>query len=327
MGLSGAVIFNSAVDRIQQTAKNLQALQDARKRRQREDEIFKLNKQRAEIQLKEAELKGEGTAIQNQVQKQLMNEYFKQQDTINKGRDAQIDFTEHQQMQQGQEAKAVAKSVLQNDPVVQSMVAQRINPSLAVVPGPNGGMIQGQDESVDNTPEAVPSAFDNVPQTPLEPTIEKGKMALKKGKTGDLINKRIDTLKKSGVPLLPEEQYFDYRKSLADQGIKYNRNAVLVKARQMAIDQASADGVPVKNISQQQWIEQIPNAEEALYGKSMKSNSSDETQKEEKPSEPTNRDLGKIDNEKVKVRGKDGKLYSLPKNQLEEAKKQGYIQV
>lgn len=330
MGLSGALIFNSAVDQIQASAKNLQALQDARKKRKQEDEMFDINKKKAELDLKASELKGESTSIQNKIQKSLMDEYFSQQKMINDGKNAQIDQVEHQQTTQLDRAKNVAGTILKTDPLVQSMVAQRINPRLATVPGPNGGMIQGQDMSgqIDDTPEAVPSAFSGVPENPLQPSLGANGFTLKSQKQKDFIASKIEKQKKAGIPLLPEEQYFDYRHTLEKQGIKYNRGAVLNQAKNLVKLEAGKDAI----ITPKMIADMIPEAEKALYGISFKDHVGEPDSQVPVPPEDNpepvakaeNKDLGKIDNERVKVKDKSGKMFTLPKSQLEEAKKQGY---
>lgn len=262
--MSFARIFNSAVDTMQQSAKNIQAIRDARKKRERDDQLFDLNKKKAEMGLKESELKGESTSIQNQTQRALMNEYFKQQGMINDGKNAEIDQVEHQQMAQGEQAHNVAKSIYQSDPMVQSMVAQRINPRLATVPGPNGGMVQGQDATMDNSPDAVPSAFSGVPDNPLKPSLTAKGFTFKSQKQNEFIANKIEKQKASGVPLLPEEQYFDYRNTLQKQGIKYNRGAVLKQAKDLAKAEQGDKFVTPKQIA-----DMIPEAENSLYGLSL----------------------------------------------------------
>lgn len=329
MGLKGAVIFGSAVDEMQRSAKNLWTLQQARKKRDQEDQIFEINKKKANLSLEEAALKNQTTSIQNQTQKALMDDYFKQQKTINDGKDAQIDQEEHRQMQNGEQASRVAKTIYQNDPMVQSMVAQRINPRLTTVPGPNGGMVTGEDASIDNTPEAVPSAFSNIPENPMKASLTSKGFVLKSQKQAEFIANKIEKQKAAGIPLLPEEQYFDYRNTLAKQGIKYNRGAVLRQAKDLVKSEGGKDAI----VTPKMIADMIPEAENSLYGLSFADHIGEGAPKADTTQDQTideslpvtkKTDLGKVD-DKIIVKDKSGKKFKLPKNQLEEAKRQGYV--
>lgn len=321
MGLSGAVIFNSAAGQMRKSAQNLQAINEAKRKRTQEDEIFDLNKQAAQIKLKQAAAQGQTTDIQNKILQGQMDEYFKQQETINKGKDAQISAAEHQETQDAQQAGHVAKTVYQNDPTVRSMVAQNINPRLAETAGPDGGMVQGQDAGYDNTQPAVPSSLESTPTDLLEPTMGKGGAGFKTGSKdyrAATIGKKIDALKASGVQLTPDEQTFDFQR----RHPKYSRDAVLKSARQMALDEAKGIDPGAKGVGLNDVKKMIPQAEQLLYGESM-SAPQDKSQ-----ADVSQAGLGKIKSNapsgKVKVLGPDGKHYWLPQEQLDQAKKQGF---
>lgn len=343
MGVSGAVIFNSAVNQIQSSAKNLQAISEAKRRRQQEDTIFDLKKQEAQIKLKQAEATGQTTDLQNQFLKTQMDQYFKQQDTINKGKDAQITQVEHQQTQAGQQADKVARHVAQNDPMVRSMLAERLNPSLAqggAVMQPNasqsGQMMespQGQDMNQDNTPEAVPSTLQSTPKDLLQPTQGKGGFSFKSGTNGyrnSVIAKKIEQIKASGGQLTPDEQAFDIKMRFPD----YKRGAVVSEARKMALDEAKSNDPGAKGISADAIRKFIPEAEKMLYGETV-------TQPESS-SKPFNDNVGGFgrikdiggtnkgkasNDEKVYVQAPDGTYGYLPAANVDKALKRGFKRV
>lgn len=274
MGISVVGIFNAAVDQAQKSAQNLQAIREARIKRQQEQQMFDLKKKKMELDIQASELKGENTAIQNRIQQSMFDEYTKQQKSIFDGQNAQIDQVEHTEMQKGTQAGNVAKTLFRTSPDVQSFVAYNINPSLGLHPGLNpmgtkeSGVMQGQDTEGRATPEAVPSAFDNMPDTVLAPTIKDGKMVYQKGKPEDLQFKRIDALKKKGAPILPDEARFHAEYEFKKKHPKYNRGEVLKMARQLAIDESTTG--KIKGTANPQSIKfNIPKAEEMLYGESM----------------------------------------------------------
>lgn len=194
MSTKGLVVFNSAVDTLKSSAKNLEAIQAARMRLKQQGELLDNRKKESEIRLKNLELTGQGTALQNQMLKTQMDEYFKQQKAVQSGHQATIDLEEQNQTTQAKQAGQLAKAAYQSDPEVQLSVAQRVNPRLTV-PGPEGGTVSGQMgyDMMDNTPEASSGIalgtitgkagydmVDNTPEAvdpaPLEPKYAGGKI-------------------------------------------------------------------------------------------------------------------------------------------------------
>lgn len=310
MGISAAVIFNSARDQLAKSAQNLQAIGEAKRKRQMEDDLFKLNKQKAETELEIMKKSGKTTDLQNQLLQGQIDNYFKNQNTINAGKTAMIQQAEHDEVMKARQAGSIAKEA------EKAMVIETINPALAQAPGPNGGMVQGTDTTVDDTPEAIPSQV-QAAEGMTVPRFGKGSLSFDKAnkdQKAEFLKNRIGQLKQAGAPLTPDEQEYDFKQRHPG----YNRGKVLNEARRIAIEEAKANGLGKDApISIEDLKRNIPKAEELLYNESMSKGAS---------SEP----IGKIDqnisNDKVKVKDKNGKLYLLPKNQLEEAKKQGFTE-
>jgi hypothetical protein len=131
MGLSGAVMFNSAVDQMQSSAKNLEAIREARRKRQMEDEAFDLKKKEANLNLEKLRLGNTQTQTQIERQEAIFKEWEKSQKAINAGKDEQIKQAEHKEATTLEQAGNVAEGIYKTDPIVQSMVATRVNPKLA----------------------------------------------------------------------------------------------------------------------------------------------------------------------------------------------------
>lgn len=168
MGLKGMVVFNSAMDEMQKSAKNLQAIAGARAKHEQAKAKLENDGKIAQAKLKNLELTGENTAIQNKLLEQQYKEYMSQQQTILDGQGAALDMEEHSNAQTGREAQKVAKFAYATDPDVKSLVAQHVNPRLQRVPGPQGGIVEGTPEN-ENTPVA-PNP------NPLEPKYVNGKL-------------------------------------------------------------------------------------------------------------------------------------------------------
>lgn len=130
MGIKLAVAFNAAVDQVQNSAKNLQAINDAKVKRQREDEVYQLGKKKAELDIKSAELKGGKTQIEIDNLKAISDMYFKNQNDINKGKDALINQTEHEE----------TTKLKQSDNLVKTLMPKLIQNGIQPVMLPSGGV-------------------------------------------------------------------------------------------------------------------------------------------------------------------------------------------
>jgi hypothetical protein len=112
MGINLAVAFNAAVDQVQNSAKNLQAINDAKVKRQREDEVYQLSKKKAELDIKSAELKGGKTKIELDNLQAMSDMYFKNQNDIIKGKDALINQTEHEETTKLKQSNDLIKTIM-----------------------------------------------------------------------------------------------------------------------------------------------------------------------------------------------------------------------
>jgi len=161
MALSGVDIFNAAADQAMAVSKNLQAIREARLKRQQEEEDRKLDIEEKNLKLKKLRQEGELSELQYKAFEAQFKEYQKQQNAIASGKDAMINQTEDEQLGMLKEADAIGEQAL---PVA---LAERLNPSLAV--GPGGRMIQGFDSDNRPTPEATNP-------NPMEPVYHGGKI-------------------------------------------------------------------------------------------------------------------------------------------------------
>ena len=322
MGTNGLKVFAGAIDQAQRSAQNLEAIRQARQKRNQENEAFELNKKKAQLELEGMRLKNSGTAMEQQMLATQLKEYERQQKAIFQGKDALIDQEEHKQSMQGRMAQTVAKQVFNQDPQLQMELAQVLNPGLATAPGPNGGMIQGVPEQSD-TPEAMPETIDSMPRTVLERDKSGG---FKEGDSKKYMIQRIQNLKARGIPLtmIEEESLFKHRHP------EYNRNTVLIRARELAKDAAEQQGLT--GVLPENIEAMLPQAEKMLYGESV--NRPEKQQKgsitplknpvNNKGSNPIEAKAPEGGISRIKVTSPDGKMYTLPENQWEQAKAKGF---
>lgn len=125
MGISAVRVFASAIDQMQSSAKNLEAIQEARRKRKMEDEKFDLEKKKSEIDIEEKRQSGLLTQEQIKNQQVMRDATFKNKKAIYNGQDALIDQTEHEQAMTGQQAQEVAKQAYPS--ALQEIQAQRQN--------------------------------------------------------------------------------------------------------------------------------------------------------------------------------------------------------
>ena len=112
MGINIATVLGSAVDQAQKSSLNLQAISQAKVKQQREREIFDLTKKKAELGLKEAELRGGKTALELENMKYMSDVFKKNQEDILKGKDAMIDQTEQEQTDSLKKSSAIIKNIM-----------------------------------------------------------------------------------------------------------------------------------------------------------------------------------------------------------------------
>ena len=318
MGLNGAMVFAGAVDEMQKSARNLEAIRQARKAQDQKSEELDFQRKKNALTLEEMRLKNSGTSMQQQMFASQMKEYERQQKMIHDGNTATIDQAEHKETQRGLMAQTVARQVFSQDPALQETLAASLSPRRSQVPGPQGGMIEGT-QAPENTPEAVPSAFDNVPDNVLSPD---GKGGFKQGSRSGFTISRIKALKEQGAPLLPQEEEALFK----EKHPTYDRNKVLSHARQMAKDEAEANGEV--GLNYQNVAKMVPQAEKMLYGESIPRQSKGAKTETASLNDPIKnqitKEAPKSSIKKIKVISPDGKQFMLPENQWEAAQSKGF---
>lgn len=314
MGINGAKVFAGAIDQAQRSAQNIEAIRQARQKRKQEDEAFDLNKKKANLELEEMRLKNSGTAMEHKIRDFQLKEYERQQKARFQVKDDILDQEEHKQTMQGKMAQTVAKQVFNQDPQLQYELAQRLNPGLAQVPGPQGGMVQGRPEPT-QTPEALPDTMDSMPSQVLERDPRGG---FKTGDRDKYAIDRIKALKAQGIPLtrLEEEVFFKSRHP------EYDRDKVITRARQMAKDVADAKGAT--GVHPDEVLAMIPKAEEMLYGEVIPRKGQNPKGELVKTGAIKQQITSEAPKGYINVISPNGRSGKIPENQWEDAQKKGY---
>jgi hypothetical protein len=117
------MIYSSAVDEARKSSQNLQLINEARRKREQEDQIFDIKKKEATLSLEKARLGNVDTQANIDHQEALFKSWEKSQNAINAGKDEQIKQAEHSETMKGQQAALVA-----------SRIAQTVNPRLGASP-------------------------------------------------------------------------------------------------------------------------------------------------------------------------------------------------
>jgi len=241
MAINDVVIH--AIDGMRKSAENLQAIQEAKRKRQQENELLQLSKQEAQIKLKKAAAEGKTTDLQNQILEQQMNEYFKQQETIQKGKEAEIKQVEGREQATFSQAGNFVKNIAQT-PEGRSLVLQTINPALAPpreafndqgeqimsYPGQQQA-IQPQEAPIASpapisTPTATPAptATKSVFEERMKPRLQLGKDRMSfdrvEEKPKEFFLRRIQEKRANGQELTPEENILWKREILGQTETK-----------------------------------------------------------------------------------------------------------
>lgn len=314
MGINGAKVFAGAIDQAQRSAQNIEAIRQARQKRKQEDEAFDLNKKKANLELEEMRLKNSGTAMEHKMYDFQLKEYERQQKAQFQVKDDILDQEEYKQTMQGKMAQTVAKQVFNQDPQLQYELAQRLNPGLAQVPGPQGGMVQGRPEPT-QTPQALPDTMDSMPTNVLAPD---GKGGFKAGDRDKYAIDRIKALKAQGIPLtrLEEEVFFKSRHP------EYDRDKVITHARQMAKDVADAQGATGVHPAEVEAM--IPKAEEWLYQETIPRKGQNPKAELVKTGAIKQQITSEAPKGYINVLSPNGRSGKIPENQWEDAQKKGY---
>lgn len=105
-------IVGRAVGQYRKSQSNLQAISQARQKMEKEQELYDLKKQKAKLDLEQAELTGLVKSHQYKFLDSQMKEYFKQQESISDGKLAMIDQEEDKQSILSDRSAALARSVI-----------------------------------------------------------------------------------------------------------------------------------------------------------------------------------------------------------------------
>jgi len=99
--------LTSAIKGINESVDNLAKIREARAKQEKEDEIFKLNKQVKEAQLKKLKISGENTQSETDVLELLMKDDNKKQTDIFKGKVAIINQAEQQEKDKAKQLEKI----------------------------------------------------------------------------------------------------------------------------------------------------------------------------------------------------------------------------
>jgi hypothetical protein len=126
--LSGKIdIMGRAMDTYRKAQENLTAIGEARRKREREDELFKLKKTAAENKLKQDALVGDILPHQMDAYKAQLDAQAKRYNDIAKGKTAQIDQAEAGEVKKSMDAKELGTRLMQ-DQEVQEHIAGVLEP-------------------------------------------------------------------------------------------------------------------------------------------------------------------------------------------------------
>jgi len=260
-------VMAGAVDSMRKSADNLAALQEAKRKRQQEDEILKLNKQEMKIKLQKAAAEGKTNDLQNQMLELQMKEYFKQQEDIAKGKAAEINQVELQEKNRLNQAGGFVKNVAQSGPEGRSLVLQTINPALAPpreafnAQGEQIMSYPGQDQrqavhpsaapTSTPTPISVPTGKKSVFEEPIKPRLQIGKDRMSfervEEKPKEFFIRRIQEKKAQGIALTPDEEALWRKEILGQSGSSVDTSDLTgsqeVQARSLAKKLYTAKGM------------------------------------------------------------------------------------
>lgn len=111
MGISAIGVLSGAIDTVQNSMKNLEMIQEARRKRQMEDEAFQMKKDEHKLNMKKMELSNNATEHDIDRQDAMFKQWESGQKKILAGKDEQIKQAEQEQATAGREASKIAQSV------------------------------------------------------------------------------------------------------------------------------------------------------------------------------------------------------------------------
>src|SRR3990167_10250880 len=139
MSYRAILAFNAAVDQATKTAEQVENIRQARAKLNQNQQIFDLKKKEVTAKIEAASLKNEGTVIDNQLRRKILEKQFNQQKDIYKGQEAQLNQTEHAVVKKGQMLHEFAAKLFETNPSVQASARGQAQPE-AVQGGLNGNV-------------------------------------------------------------------------------------------------------------------------------------------------------------------------------------------
>lgn len=312
MGISGVTIFNSAVDRMQETSKNLAAIQESRSKRRREDEEFELKKKKTQLEIDEAELKGQKTGMEIKIMQTLMDDMLGTEQKVMDGKDAMIDLAEHKESKKVQLYGKIAEELFNKDPQVQQYAGGLMNPGVAA--GPGGGAVVGETQA--GTPEAISMDIFGGARSSIKPVYSPsaGRVVTRTVSAKEDAFTKIQDARAKGIPLLPEEENFVRNQlGINKKPGEVTRKDIVGLAKDMAKEEF--DNLPVDDNSttMESLIEKhMDTAQRLLEGGAKGAGP--------KPAASN----GSVPSEKVTVIAPDGRRGTIPREKLETALRQGF---
>jgi len=253
-------------------------------------------------------MSGQTTAMQNKYMEQMMGDMFKQEKTINDGKNAMIDQAEHKETEKATMYGKLAESIFEADPDVKNYASQIMNPG--VIDDSRGGAIVGSQEG--QTPPALES-FLKTSRASSAPTINaSGKFGIKSVTAKDNAIRKIQNAKDQGRPLLQEEQDL-----IAGQfGIKPDKEKEITRSDVMKLSQ---------ELSKSQY-DKLAYDDETSLSELIEKNmiTAEKLLKGEPISSDTSPDNNQNQPEKVLMTSPDGQTGYIPRANVPAARKQGF---
>lgn len=114
--MSGIAVFNKAVSTLQNSQRNLMAISEARKKLEQENEMFRLKKKKAELDLEMAVKEGKMTDLQAEVLGAQNKAYLQQEQDKMKGKMAIVKQAQQENASVADKAMQWAKIGYKSDP-------------------------------------------------------------------------------------------------------------------------------------------------------------------------------------------------------------------
>ena len=165
MALRDMITFNTAVEKIQGSVKNIQAISAARKRNQQEQELFNINKKKAQLELDAMEASGKMDEFMRQTFEEGMKPQIKQQQDVIKAKETLINTAYGKEQQSAQQNMTMAKQLFESSDEIQGQARASLgyeDPQRQMSVAPQQSMGQVQPQPAEQT--APMGALDRVQQ-------------------------------------------------------------------------------------------------------------------------------------------------------------------